>query len=355
MINIELLQQIPDPLLRWYRKQHRILPWRDTNDAYLIWVSEIMLQQTRVEAVKPYFERFVTCLPDVRALAQCPEEKLLKLWEGLGYYNRVRNMQRAAQEIVKRYGGVLPADVSKLQALPGIGSYTAGAIASIAYRIPVPAVDGNVLRVIARVTRDSSDVLSQTVKKQVEEALCEVLPKNCPGDFNQALMELGAVVCVPNGVAQCEVCPLADFCEARTFGCVEQFPVRRAKKPRKKEKRTILVIHDGDRIAIHRRPESGLLAGLYELPGVEGHLTQEEALAVSADWKLDALRIKPLAPARHIFTHVEWQMIGYEIRVASLDEADSEDLIFVSREETREKYAVPSAFNAYMGAIKEES
>ncbi len=355
MMDIDLLQQIPRPLVRWYRKSHRILPWRDTNNAYLIWVSEIMLQQTRVEAVKPYFERFVTCLPDVRALAQCQEEKLLKLWEGLGYYNRVRNMQRAARVVVEQYGGTLPRDVQKLLALPGIGRYTAGAIASIAYGIPVPAVDGNVLRVIARVTRDRRDILNQSVKKQVEEALLKVMPADCPGDFNQALMELGAVVCVPNGMVQCEVCPLTDFCLARASGCVGELPVRKGKKPRKIEKRTILVIHDADRVALRRRGEKGLLAGLYELPGAEGHLSEEEALALVADWDLDALRIKPLAPARHLFTHVEWQMIGYEICVAALDQVRYRDLIFVNREDTKEKYAVPSAFNPYMGEIKEDS
>ena len=227
-----MLNEIVQPLISWYRQNKRILPWRDQKNAYYTWVSEIMLQQTRVEAVKPYFLRFIGELPDVKALAECPEEKLMKLWEGLGYYNRVRNMQTAAQNVVSEYSGILPASYEELLALKGIGSYTAGAIASIAYDIPVPAVDGNVLRVFSRITEDRQDIMKQSVRRQVEEKLLGIMPKEAPGDFNQALMELGAVVCVPNGPARCTECPVAAFCRAYHHGIVDELPVKAPKKKR---------------------------------------------------------------------------------------------------------------------------
>ena len=214
------------PLLAWYDENKRILPWRDKHNAYYTWVSEIMLQQTRVEAVKPYFERFIRELPDIPALAVCPEEKLLKLWEGLGYYSRVRNMQLAAREMVEKYNGRLPEDFSLLISLKGIGSYTAGAIASIAYGIPVPAVDGNVFRVVTRMTEDSEDITRPAFRKKTESALQEIIPKDRPGDFNQAMMELGAVVCVPNGQPKCDLCPVRGFCQAGLHGTMEKFPVK---------------------------------------------------------------------------------------------------------------------------------
>lgn len=264
-----MLNEIVQPLISWYRQNKRILPWRDQKNAYYTWVSEIMLQQTRVEAVKPYFLRFIGELPDVKALAECPEEKLMKLWEGLGYYNRVRNMQNAAQTVVSEYSGILPVSYEELLALKGIGSYTAGAIASIAYDIPVPAVDGNVLRVFSRITEDRQDIMKQSVRRQVEEKLLEIMPKEAPGDFNQALMELGAVVCVPNGPARCTECPIAEFCRAYHHGTVDELPVKAPKKKRTIENRTVFVIQDGERTAIHKRPEEGLLAGLYELPNAK--------------------------------------------------------------------------------------
>ena len=284
-----MLNKIITPLLNWYRQNKRELPWRDQNNAYYTWVSEIMLQQTRVEAVKPYFQRFTEELPDVRALAECPEEKLLKLWEGLGYYNRVRNMQKAACQVVELYNGVLPASYEELLSLKGIGSYTAGAIASIAYGLPIPAVDGNVLRVITRIQEDAGDIMKQSVKKQIETELKDVMPEDAPGDFNQALMELGAVICVPNGQPKCEECPVSFCCQAFHHGTIEKYPVKAQKKLRKIEKRTVLVIQDGNYTAIKKRPDQGLLAGLYELPNTEGHLSQKEALE-----KVKALGLEPL-------------------------------------------------------------
>lgn len=350
-----MLNEIVTPLLAWYSENKRTLPWRDKHNAYYTWVSEIMLQQTRVEAVKPYFERFITELPDIQALAACPEKKLMKLWEGLGYYNRVRNMQQAAITVAEEYEGRLPESYESLLSLKGIGSYTAGAIASIAYQIPVPAVDGNVLRVISRITESREDIMKQSVRRQMEENLKAIMPKDAPGDFNQALMELGATVCVPNGPAKCEICPVRKWCLAFIHDTVMELPVKAPKKERKIEDRTVLVIQDGERTAISRRPSRGLLAGLYEFPNVEGHLSREETLQVVEDMHLEPLRIEPLEPAKHIFSHIEWRMIAYRVRVSSLEKYSGRKLIFVNKKQSEKQYAIPSAFGAYVRYMKEEN
>ena len=353
------LKKINEPLLEWFDKNARVLPWRECPEPYRVWVSEIMLQQTRVEAVKPFFARFMDALPDVAALAACPEERLLKLWEGLGYYNRVRNMQIAAQTVVSEYGGKLPADYGALLKLKGIGSYTAGAIASIAYGIPVPAVDGNVLRVISRVLASDADITKQSVKKEIEEMLHETMPKDRAGAYNQALMELGALVCVPNGMAKCERCPLADLCQARKRDIVMELPKKAPKKERRIENRTVLIIKDGDRVAIDRRPSKGLLAGLYELPNEADTLSQEEVLALLKARGLMPIRIKKLTQAKHIFSHVEWHMTGYAVLVEEpvrseggtyvFKDANGREnrYLFVEPEKTQEQYPIPAAFAAY--------
>ncbi len=350
-----MLNKIVDPLVDWYRENRRALPWREQKNAYYTWVSEIMLQQTRVEAVKPYFQRFISELPDPATLAACPEEKLLKLWEGLGYYNRVRNMQQAARTVVEEYGGKLPADYRKLLALKGIGNYTAGAIASIAYGIPVPAVDGNVLRVVSRIKESRQDIMKQSVRREIEEELQKIMPAACPGDFNQALMELGALVCVPNGEPKCKECPAAFCCGACLHGTTEEIPVKGAKKERKVEERTVLVIQDGRMTAIHRRPAKGLLAGLYELPNIEGKLTREQVLDKVKELELEPLFIRELEPAKHIFSHVEWRMKGYLVRVSSLEQKKNNRLIFTEKNQVEKQYAIPSAFRAYVKYIKEET
>lgn len=350
-----MLEEIVTPLVKWYRENKRILPWRDKGNAYYTWVSEIMLQQTRVEAVKPYFERFITELPDVESLADCPQEKLLKLWEGLGYYNRVRNMQEAAQTVKKEYNGRLPEDYQALLSLKGIGSYTAGAIASIAYGINVPAVDGNVLRVISRITESAEDISRQAVRKKIEQQLQEIMPEECPGVFNQALMELGAVVCIPNGKAKCGECPVASVCLAYRHDKVDSLPVKAPKKARMLEDRTVFIIQDGECTAIRKRPEKGLLAGLYELPNIQGHLKREEALLYVEKMGLDPLYIEKLPPAKHIFSHIEWRMQAYRIKVSSLKKAQDRELIFADKEQSGKQYAIPSAFGAYAKYIKEET
>lgn len=340
------LTQITEPLLNWYTSHARVLPWREDVTPYRVWVSEIMLQQTRVEAVKPYFERFMAALPTIRDLAECEEERLLKLWEGLGYYNRVRNLQAAAQTVMAEYGGELPADYEKLLGLKGIGHYTAGAIASIAYGIPMPAVDGNVLRVIMRVSADDSDIRKQSVKIRVETALERMMPKDRAGAFNQALMELGATVCLPNGEPICGQCPWKGFCEASIRGIWQKIPVKSKAKGRRIEEKTVLVIRDGDKIVLRKRPKKGLLAGLYEFPNTEGCLSEDEALEAVRQLKLHPLRIRKLEDAKHIFSHVEWHMSGYMIQVDSLTREEA-DLLFVEVEESEKKYPIPSAFAAY--------
>lgn len=342
----EKLNRLPGALLPWYRENRRVLPWREQVSAYRTWVSEIMLQQTRVEAVKPYFERFMHALPDVKSLAECEEERLLKLWEGLGYYNRVRNMQIAAQTVMEQYDGKLPADYEKLLELKGIGHYTAGAIASIAYGIPVPAVDGNVLRILMRVSADNSDIMKQSVKTRVEQALQQVIPQDCAGSFNQALMELGAIVCVPNGEPLCDQCPWYSFCETRKRGLWQELPVKKKAKGRRIEERTVLVIRDGERVVLKRRPKKGLLAGLYEFPNEPGTLTEDEALRAVQDMHLHPMRIQRLEEAKHIFSHVEWHMQGYMVEVDSLTREEA-GLLFVEAAHSEEAYPIPAAFAAY--------
>lgn len=349
-----MLEQIVEPLLIWYEKNKRSLPWRDEPTPYHVWISEIMLQQTRVEAVKGYYARFIEALPEIKDLAECPEERLLKLWEGLGYYNRVKNMQKAAREVMEFYDGKLPADYEKLLSLSGIGSYTAGAVASIAYGIPKPAVDGNVLRVITRITENPSDILKQSTKREMEKNLEKIMPVHAPGAFNQSLMELGATVCVPNGMAKCECCPVAEFCMARAHDTVLEYPKKAAKKPRKIEEKTVLIIQNGQEFAIQKRPESGLLAGLYEFPNRAGYLTREEAIRCVEDMKLMPVYIKEAGSSKHIFSHVEWHMKGYLIKVASTEEKQVGELIFADKKNSKKKYPIPSAFSAYRKYIEED-
>ncbi len=339
-------EKIRVSLLGWYEANKRDLPWRRDQDPYHIWVSEIMLQQTRVEAVREYYARFLRELPDIENLAACPEEKLLKLWEGLGYYNRVRNMKKAAERIMEEYGGVFPSSYEEILGLSGIGSYTAGAIASIAYSLPYPAVDGNVLRILMRLSDDPSDIAKAETKKRVEGILKENMPSD-PGKWNQALMELGALVCLPNGEPLCQSCPWGDFCLARAHKTIDQRPVKSPKKARRIEKRSILLLSDGERILLHKRAKKGLLAGLYEFPNIEGWQEKKELLAYAKELGEEVLRIQELEEAKHIFTHVEWHMKGYLLRIEEAHESKKKEYFYASLEEVEEKYAIPSAFRVY--------
>ena len=346
------LSEIAEPLLKWYDTHRRILPWREDPTPYHVWVSEIMLQQTRVEAVKPYYERFMEELPDVESLARVSQERLLKLWEGLGYYSRARNLQAAARQIVEEYGGKLPDTCEELMKLKGIGSYTAGAIASIAYGKREPAVDGNVLRVLARLRMDDEEITDARVKQKVEKQLRETMSQSRPGDFNQAMMEIGAMICIPHGQPHCPECPLRELCLAHRRHCEADYPRKAPKKKRSVEEKTVLLILDDNCAVLHRRPPKGLLAGMYEFPMLEGYRTAEEITRYLADNGLKILRIQRLEDSRHIFTHKEWHMQGYMIRVDELEpkgsSGETADWLYVEPEETRERYPIPSAFAAYV-------
>ena len=342
------------PLVEWFRENQRDLPWRKRMDAYRVWISEVTVPLTQEEAVKPYYERFLKELPDVKALAEVPEDRLLKLWEGLGYYNRARNLKEAACQIMEKYGGRFPETYEEIRGLKGIGNYTAGAVSSFVYGIRKPAVDGNVLRVVTRITADGSDIAKAGTRTKVEREVEEVIPAEAAGDFNQSLIELGAIVCVPNGEPKCGICPVSGICLAHAQGRETEFPVKAKKKERRIEKRTILVFRDNEKTAVRKRPDTGLLAGLYEFPGTEGHLKQSEAVRYAKSLGLMPIRIKKLGSAKHIFSHVEWHMVGYEVMVDELEknmreqDAAPGEIVFAELRELKEHYPMPSAFEAYM-------
>lgn len=345
----ERLAAMNRPLLAWYGEHARILPWREDPQPYRVWISEIMLQQTRVEAVKPYFERFMKELPTVADLAEVPDDRLMKLWEGLGYYSRARNLKKAAVIIMETYGGEIPSDARELLKLPGIGSYTAGAIASIAYGKAVPAVDGNVLRVLSRVLKSREDILKQSTKKWLEKELAATMPEDEASHFNQGLIEIGAIVCVPNGQPKCEVCPLASLCLARREGLTGEIPVKTPPRKRRIEERTVCVIEHEGQVAIHRRGDTGLLASLYELPNVEGYLEEEQLGGAFGLEEQTIASVEKLPKAKHIFSHVEWHMIGYRIKLC---DAIPPSYITVNTEELKTGYALPNAFGRYTKLIK---
>ncbi len=306
-----LLAQVPAPLLDWYDTHARVLPWRSNPSPYRVWISEIMLQQTRVEAVRGYFERFVAALPDIPSLAEVPDDQLLKLWEGLGYYSRARNLKRAAQQVVERYGGVLPADPKALHALPGIGEYSAGSIASIAFGLREPAVDGNVLRVLSRLLACREEITRAQVRRELTALAREMLPQERVGDFNQALMELGALICLPHGAPLCAGCPLAALCTGQQEGIAASLPVRTKKKPQPVQQMTVFLLTTGERICLRRRPLTGLLAGLWELPNTSGALSRSEAAAFLTELGLAPSALTAAGSGRHVFTHVVWEMSLY--------------------------------------------
>ena len=344
-------------LLDWYDFNARILPWRSDPTPYHVWISEIMLQQTRVEAVKSYYDRWMEFLPDTRALASVADETLMKLWEGLGYYNRARNLKKAATIIMDNYEGVIPKDLQALKGLPGIGEYTAGAIASIAFGLPVPAVDGNALRIFSRILALDEDIQKTAVKKKISKEIKRILPKERAGDFNQALMDLGSSVCLPHGRPLCDACPWEAVCAARRMGKEQDFPGKRERKERRLEQLTVFFIETEEGIVLHKRPDRGLLSGLWELPNINGKMETDQA----RDWVLgqlgreedQLLQMNSLGDGKHIFTHVEWRMKGYYVRLRHLPESllQEKRWILVSAKDLKEQYAVPSAFDRYSGAV----
>ena len=345
-----------EALLKWYDANRRILPWREDPAPYHVWLSEIMLQQTRVEAVKGYYERFLAVLPDIPSLAQAEEDVYLKLWEGLGYYSRVRNLHKAAQQVMEQYGGEMPRTAQELRKLAGIGPYTAAAIASIAFGERVPAVDGNLLRIFARRTAYGEDIKSPRARKAAESFFAERFSDERPGEYNQALMDLGATVCLPGGAPHCELCPWSSLCAAHEQKCETAYPVVAPKKARRIDDKTVFLIYYADRLALAKRPAKGLLAGLYEFPNAAGWLTQEEALDYVQELGFSALQIRPLPEAKHIFSHREWHMTGYEIRADEWrpvpEKKEKTDVFLASEEEMQEKYSIPSAFSYYVKEIR---
>lgn len=337
--DMSLLSEALEKLLAWYLVFQRDLPWRKTKDPYCIWISEIMLQQTRVEAVKEYYARFLRELPDAKSLAEAPEEQVLKLWEGLGYYSRARNLKKAACMIQEEFEGVFPSEYEKIRKLPGIGDYTAGAISSIAFGLPYPAVDGNVLRVLSRLLNDFSDITEQKTKVKMTEMLRIVYPKENCSEVTQSLMELGAMVCVPNGPAKCGECPLCDICRAKKENTVEELPKKPEKMKRKIQKKTVVVLQCGENFSLRKRTEKGLLYQMWEFPNYEGHLTEQELKMMYPNLK----SIQKIGSHRHIFTHIEWELVGYHITV----EDEIQDFLWKTVDEICENYAIPGAFQAF--------
>ena len=334
------LQPIVEPLLRWFETNKRELPWRRDRDPYHVWISEIMLQQTRIEAVIRYYTRFTDALPDVAALSTVDDDRLMKLWEGLGYYSRARNLKKAAQMVMQDFGGSFPTSYAQIVTLPGIGEYTAGAIASICFDEPVAAVDGNVLRVLARVTADRSNVLLPQTKKQVSAALTEIMPPQS-GAFNEALMELGELVCLPNGVPDCAHCPVQEHCRAFREGLTEELPVRVKKLRRTRSEKTVLIIRTpDDRTAVEKRPDSGLLSGMYQLPCIDGYYSDEELKERLSAWGLTVTSLAFSKSAKHVFTHIDWYMKAYAVAVAE----PTDRFFWATEDELAQAYPLPTAF-----------
>ncbi len=335
---------LAERIVSFYRNLLRPLPWRETPTPYRVWVSEIMLQQTRIDAVIPHYHRFLSLFPTVNALAAADDDTLMKSWEGLGYYSRVRNLRRAAEIIVKM-GGELPSSAEELRKLPGIGSYTAGAIASIAFGQPAPAVDGNVLRVLARYTADERNILDEKLKKEYTLRLSEVYPSGTDASImTQGLMELGETLCLPNATPLCASCPVVDLCRAHKKGLETTLPIREKKGERRREERTVLLLRSQNgRYAVRKRPDRGLLASLYEFPAEDGFLTEDEALAAAAAYGTAPKAATPLGNAKHLFSHIEWQMQGFRIDC----ETESDALLWATPDELSNRYAIASALRFY--------
>ena len=335
--------KMTEALVPWFRLCGRSLPWRKDPDPYHVWVSEIMLQQTRIETVIPYYRRFLQEIPDIRALAEADPEQLQKLWEGLGYYSRVRNLQEAARQIIERHGGKFPARYEDIRALRGIGDYTAGAIASICFQLPVPAVDGNVLRVLSRITGDSRPVGDEKIKKEVREELAACYPHKDAGILTEAIMELGEIVCIPNGTPDCGHCPCRDFCVSSGGGW-EHFPVKAEKKARRCEQLTVLILQHAEgssiKTALRKRPDKGLLAGLWELPNCPGHRSGPEASALAEEWGCRPEGRMPAGSFRHIFTHVEWEMQCWRILCGT----EAPGFTWADETQLKQEISLPTAF-----------
>jgi len=337
--------KIARSLLSWYDQHHREMPWRTMPSPYRVWISEIMSQQTRIDTVMVYFERFMNAFPTIESLANATLDDVLKNWQGLGYYSRARNIHKAANVIMKDHQGVIPSNYEELLSLPGIGPYTAGAIASIAFNQMVPAIDGNVLRVIARVEGIKESIQSPKTIKQITNVVQQQLSLERPGDFNQALMEVGALVCIPNGAPKCEICPLGSDCVARAKNLIDVIPPKKKKTLQKVEPRTVVVIEYQGKIGLRQRKDSGLLASMYELLHVEGHFDAKDIVEQFSN----IVSIDSLTPHQHVYSHLIWQMVGYHIVVNQ----PVEGMEFVSMQEAFSTYAIPNAFWPFLQQLKQ--
>ncbi|MBE6958259.1 MAG: A/G-specific adenine glycosylase [Ruminococcaceae bacterium] len=347
-MNGDILTQLPGAILPWFEKEKRDLPWRQDKDPYHIWLSEIMLQQTRVEAVKGYYARFLAEIPTLPQLATAHDELLHKLWEGLGYYSRVRNLKKAAQVIMTRHNGQFPTSHPEILALPGIGPYTAGAIASICYDLPTPAVDGNVLRVISRLCNEDTPIDSPAYRKSVEQRLAAIYPASA-GDFTQALMELGATLCGPNRAPRCAECPCRTFCKAHSAGTAEKLPVRSPKKAKKQEDKTVFILSCNGFYALRKRPHKGLLAGLWEFPNIPGQLDMAKGLEIVKGWGLTPRQPLRQVQRQHIFTHIQWQMQGLYLEVTE----KGGGFHWLTPNQIRQDAALPTAFRQFWEEIQD--
>ena len=339
---MDILEKLQWALLPWYEQTKRDLPWRQDREPYHIWLSEIMLQQTRVEAVKGYYARFLDALPTIAALADCDDDLLHKLWEGLGYYSRVRNLKKAAIQIMERHGGEFPRTYEEIRALPGIGDYTAGAICSICFDMPRAAVDGNVLRVVSRLTEDATPIDLPAQKKAVTTALEAVYPPQA-GAFTQAMMELGATLCGPNWAPRCGECPCREFCQGARHGTAQQFPVKLPKKEKRVEDKTVFILSCDGRYGLQKRPDSGLLAGLWQFPNVSGTLETAEALDALQQMGIRPREVRKQIARKHIFTHIIWNMRGIYLEVAE----ESDQLVWMTVEQIEATAALPTAFRQF--------
>lgn len=338
------MQKIVNPLLEWYCQNKRILPWRIDKDPYHVWISEIMLQQTRIEAVIGYYQRFMEELPTIIDLANCSQDKLLKLWEGLGYYNRVRNLQKAAKIIVEQYNQIFPNSYQEILALPGIGEYTASAISSICFSLKEATVDGNVLRVYMRVNNRYDNIDDMKIRKKVRGELIRIMPEDS-GSFNEALMELGETICIPNGVPKCDKCPIKCFCKAYQNKTYLELPVRQSKKEKKVENYTVFLFAFQDMLAISKRKNTGLLHSMWQFPNIESLLRITEIEKYLNENNIGFSKIKKAISYTHVFTHKKWNMCSYLIELN--EKIDFNDIIWVSLKELDDFYAIPTAFQPF--------
>lgn len=358
-MNIKNLTEFPQneqillvsKLLSWYDSNKRSMPWRDQNNPYYTWISEIMLQQTRVEAVRNYFTRFVEVLPTLEDLAFIDDDSLMKLWEGLGYYSRARNLKKCAIQCMEMYDGTLPSNYDKLVKLPGIGPYTAGAIASIAFGKNIPAIDGNVLRIVARLTNNPIDITSSVFKKSATAQIQAIIPISNPGDFNQALMDLGAMICIPNGVPRCMDCPLKLECKANQAGTASKLPNKQAKRKRTIEERTIIIVEYDNHYLLIKRPSSGLLADLYEFINIPAKLAMKDIRNIQLFDGCTIKSIHKLVSSKHIFTHLEWHMQGYSVKLDSPVVIQNEGIVWATKDQIESQYSIPTALKAFKNAV----